>query len=283
MARTYVITGARAGIGAVTAALLRNAGHRVIGVSRGGDVAADLGTPGGRAAAVEAVIDLAGGRLDAVIACAAVGSPAADEASVGYFGAVDFLEALRPVLARSEAPRAVVVTSMSVMAPNDAELVTLLRAGDESSARARADVLEAHPATRGLVEPSVKRALARWMRAASVSPEWAGAGIAVNAVGPGVVLTEATLPLLATPESTAHVDAMVPMPLGYHAPPEALAHALIWLAAAENTHCAGQNLFVDGGCDVVFRGEDIWSWADERVVQYRAETVPLPDRDIRAP
>ena len=274
MSRTYAITGSRTGIGATTAALLRAAGHRVIGVSRSGDVAADLGTPEGRAAAVEAVVDLADGRLDAVIACAAGGSSAAAEVSIGYFGAVNFLEALRPVLARSEAPRVVVVTSMSVMAPNDVELVTRLRAGDEPSARARADVLEADPATRGLVEPSVKRALARWMRAASVSPAWAGVGIAVNAVGPGVVLTEATLPLLATPESVAHVDAMVPMPLGYHASSEAIAHTLIWLAAAENTHCAGQNLFVDGGCDVVFRGEDIWSWADEKVARYRAETVP---------
>jgi NAD(P)-dependent dehydrogenase (short-subunit alcohol dehydrogenase family) len=273
MARTYVITGARTGIGAVTAALLRDTGHRVIGVSRGGDVVSDLGTPDGRAAAVEAVVDLTGGRLDAVIACAAGGASAADVASVCYFGAVDFLEALRPALARSEAPRAVVVTSMSVMAPNDTELVTLLRAGDEPSARARAEFLDADPVTRDLVEPSAKRALARWMRAASVSPEWAGAGIAVNAAAPGVVVTEAIKPLLATPESVAYVDAMVPMPLGYHAPPEAIAHALIWLAAAENTHCAGQNLFVDGGCDAVFRGEDIWSWADERVARYRAETV----------
>jgi NADP-dependent 3-hydroxy acid dehydrogenase YdfG len=55
MPRTYVITGASAGIGAVTAASLRGAGHRVIGVRRVGDVAADLGTPRGRAAAAEAV------------------------------------------------------------------------------------------------------------------------------------------------------------------------------------------------------------------------------------
>lgn len=43
------------------------------------------------------------------------------------------------------------------------------------------------------------------MRASSITPAWAGAGIALNAAAPGVTLSERTLPLLATPESTARV------------------------------------------------------------------------------
>lgn len=263
MPRTYVITGARTGIGATTAALLRQAGHRVIGVSRSSaDVAADLGTPQGRASASEQVLAMTNGQVDAVITCAASGSPVESIPSVGYFGAVDFVDALRPALARAEAPRVAVVTSMSVMSPNDPTLVELLRAGDEPAARARTRELAADPTTRALIEPATKRALARWMRATSITPEWAGAGIALNAAAPGVVLTEKILPMLATPESRAHVDAMVPMPLNHHAPPEALAHLLVWLTSPENTHVTGQNVFADGGCDVVLRGEDIWSWAD---------------------
>ena len=52
------------------------------------------------------------------------------------------------------------------------------------------------------------------------------------------------------------------MPFGYHAPPAAVAHVLVWLTSAENTHTTGQNIFCDGGSDAVLRGEDIWSWAD---------------------
>ena len=54
--KTYVVSGAASGIGAATAALLREQGHRVIGVDlRDADVTADLGTAEGRAAAVAGV------------------------------------------------------------------------------------------------------------------------------------------------------------------------------------------------------------------------------------
>ena len=59
MSRTYVVSGAASGIGAATAAMLRGQGHRVIGIDLhagdGVDVAADLGTPEGRSAAVAGV------------------------------------------------------------------------------------------------------------------------------------------------------------------------------------------------------------------------------------
>lgn len=263
MSRTYVITGARTGVGAASAALLRSAGHQVIGVSRAGsDVEADLSTAEGRLQGAREALRLADGRVDAVIACAATSSPVADVPGVGYFGSVDFLDALRPALASSPAGRAAVVTSMSVLSPNDHRLVDLLRLGDEAAARTRAEELASDSATRALVEPSVKRALARWTRAASVTPAWAGAGIALNAAAPGVTLSERTLPLLETPESTARVDAAVPMPLGYHAPPVAVAQVLVWLTSAENTHTTGQNIFCDGGSDAVLRGEDIWGGDD---------------------
>ncbi|MBD8061956.1 SDR family oxidoreductase [Oceanitalea stevensii] len=269
MARTYVITGAGSGIGATAARLLREAGATVVGVDlRGSDVTADLSTPAGRQEAVAAVLEATGGRVDAVIASAGVSLPSALTVSVNYYGVTELLTALRPTLAQSEAPRAVVVSSMSSLQPNCPPLVEALLGADEATAREIAEQLAADPQTGNLIYASSKRAISRWVRAQSVTAEWAGAGIPLNAVGPGIVTTPMTEELLASPESTAFVDAVVPMPLNYHQPPESIANLCIWLTSVENSHCAGQTIYCDGGSDVVLRGEDAWSWADATVGEY---------------
>lgn len=269
MARTYVITGAGSGIGAAAARLLREAGNTVVGVDlRGSDVTADLSTPAGREEAVAAVLEATGGNVDAVIASAGVSLPSALTVSVNYYGVTEFLTALRPALAKSDAPRAVVVSSMSSLQPNYPPLVDALLGADEATAREIADQLAADPQTGSLIYASSKRAISRWVRARSVTAEWAGAGIPLNAVGPGIVTTPMTEELLASPESTAFVDAVVPMPLNYHQPPESIANLCLWLTSVENSHCAGQTIYCDGGADVVLRGEDAWGWADERVGEY---------------
>ena len=64
-----MVTGAAGGIGRATTARLHDAGHRVIGVDvNGAEVSADLSTPDGRAAMVDAVGSLCGGTLDGVVA-----------------------------------------------------------------------------------------------------------------------------------------------------------------------------------------------------------------------
>ena len=131
-----------------------------------------------------------------------------------------------------------------------------------------AEQLAADPQTGNLIYASSKRAVSRWVRAQSVTPDWAGAGIPLNAVAPGIVTTPMTEALLSTPESAAFVDSVVPMPLNYHQAPESIASLLIWLTSVENTHCAGQTIYCDGGSDVVLRGEDAWGWADQRVGEY---------------
>lgn len=188
--------------------------------------------------------------------------------AVNYYGAVEFLEAIRPTLAESDAPRAVVVSSMSSLQPNYPPLVDALLNRDEAAALEISEQLAADERTASLIYPSTKRAVSIWVRRQSVSEEWAGAGIPLNAVGPGIVITPMTADLLATPESAAFVDAVVPMPLNYHQPPESIANLLIWLTSPENSHCAGQTIYCDGGSDVVLRGEDAWGWADERVMGY---------------
>ncbi|HRO95220.1 SDR family oxidoreductase [Citricoccus sp.] len=275
MSRTYVITGAGSGIGATTATLLRESGDTVVGVDlKNSDVTGDLATPTGRRTAAQAAIEAAHGRVDAVIACAGISLPQAMTAAVNYYGATQFLEALRPTLAQSEAPRAAVVSSMSSLQPNSPQLVEALLTGTEEAALGIAEQLAADPKTGNLIYASSKRALSRWVRAQSITPEWAGAGIPLNAVAPGIVSTPMTAQLLATPESVAYLDTVVPMPLNYHQPPESIANLLIWLTSPQNTHCAGQTIYCDGGSDIVLRGEDAWSWADPQVNDYFAQLSP---------
>ncbi len=267
MTRRYVITGAGSGIGAAAARLLRESGAEVVGIDlTGSDVTADLATPEGRRDAVEAV--LAAGPVDAVIASAGISAPSPLTVSVNYYGVTELLEALLPALGRSAAPRVAVVSSMSSVQPNSPQLVDALLSGTEAEARAIAEELAADPQAGGLIYASTKRAISRWVREQSITPEWAGAGIPLNAVAPGIVTTPMTSELLASEQSTAFVDAVVPMPLNYHQPPESIASLLIWLTSPENTHCAGQTIYCDGGSDVVLRGGDAWSWADARVGQY---------------
>ena len=266
MPRTYVVTGSASGIGATTAQLLRDRGERVIGIDlRNADVEADLSTREGRIEAAAKATELAGGTVDAVIACAGISAPIAKTISVNYFGVTELLEALLPALQKSDAPRAAVVSSMASLQPNSPEMVEAALAGDEARALEIAEGLAAQgPEIGYLVYPSSKRALSRWVRRESITPAWAGAGIPLNAVAPGTVVTPMTAELLKTPEGAAMVDAAVPMPLNYHQPPESIAYLLMWLTSPENTHLAGQVIYDDGGADASLRGDDIWSWADQQ-------------------
>ena len=266
MTRTYVITGSASGIGAATAALLRDRGHRVIGIDlKDAEVQADLSTSQGRADAAERPVEAADGNIDAVIACAGISAPVPATMSVNYFGVVELLEALRPTLARAPQPRVAVVSSMASLQPNSPEMVESALAGDEARALELAqEFADQGPQIGYVVYPSSKSALSRWVRRASISQDWAGAGIPLNAVAPGTVLTPMTQQLPATDESRAMVDSHVPMPLNYHQPPESIATLLAWLTSEENTHLAGQVIYCDGGADATLRGDDVWSWNDAR-------------------
>lgn len=264
MARTYVITGTASGIAAATARMLKDAGHKVIGIDiHDADIVADLSTPAGRQDAANKAIELAGGTIDAVIACAGLAHPIAKTVSVNYFGMTEFLDALAPTLAKSDAPRAVLISSMASLMPNDAALVEAMFVDDdEAKALARAqELVDTGGGMEQLIYASTKRAISRWVRRESIKPHWAGAGIPLNAIGPGIVRTPMVADMIATQEARDALDQMVPMPLNYYLEPENVAHLLIWLASVENTHVTGQTIYIDGGSDAALRGDNVWDLA----------------------
>lgn len=110
------------------------------------------------------------------------------------------------------------------------------------------------PVAASQVYNSSKAALSQWVRATSVQDDWARAGIPLNAVAPGVVLTPMSAYLFEDEALSQVMDRAVPMPLNGHAGPEVIAKALAWFISVDNTHTTGQILFVDGGAEAITRG-----------------------------
>lgn len=250
--RTYVLTGSASGIGAATKSLLETRGHRVIGADlRNADVIADLATEEGRTHLVEDVTRLSGGTIDAILAVAGVDTAGPATIAINYYGALATLVGLRPLLAGSAAPRAVAVSSITSVHPFDQQLLDDMLDGSEPQALRTA---ETAPYAYG----TSKRALSRWIRRNAVNAEWAGAGIPLNAIAPGLVRTELLERLFADPATKERINAGSPMPLGGPYPPAAAAELLAWLTSEENGHMTGQTIFIDGGADVILRGDSTW-------------------------
>lgn len=258
MTRTCLVTGAASGIGAATVELLRRDGHHVIGADlRDTEISADLGTADGRSEYLARVTEVLGeDALDAVIACAGVGTPGPSSVAVNYFGMVASIELVLPFLRRARLPRAVGIASMAAIHPIDEALLELLERDDESAAVQRAGVLAADEALAGLIYGTSKRAFASWIRSSAPGPAWAGAGIPLNCIAPGVVLTPMTRPLLRT-RWADDIKTGAPSPLNGMMEPSAPAELLAFLASEANTHICGQMIFIDSGADAVLRPDRV--------------------------
>jgi NAD(P)-dependent dehydrogenase (short-subunit alcohol dehydrogenase family) len=178
-------------------------------------------------------------------------------ASVNYFGTSVLLEGLRPLLAQGTDPSVVVISSNSVTCqPNvPQDLVDAFLAGDEGRAR---DLADGHGSV--MTYPASKIALARWVRRNAVGPDWAGAGIRLNAVAPGLVETPLTAEQKSDP-TMAPLIAQFPIPLGRGGRPDELASLVEYLLGPESTFFVGSVIWCDGGTDALLRSEDwpaIW-------------------------
>lgn len=259
MSRTYVVTGTASGIGRATAEKLRADGHRVIGVDlHDADIVADLGTPEGRETLVARAAELSGGVVNGVLAIAGLVESAPVTVSVNYFGAVATLEGLRPLLEAADAPRAAVVASIAAFEPVDDELLRLIETEDEAAALAHAAAMDPvfGPSGPTLLYSTTKLAIARWVRRRAATAAWAQAGIALNAVGPGAILTPMTAAAAATEAGRASLHTAAPAPFGGPVgDPAAVANLLAWLTSAENQYVTGQVIYVDGGAESIRRPE----------------------------
>lgn len=254
----HVVTGAASGIGRATAAMLRERGHRVIGIDlregEGVEIAADLATQQGRAAAVsgvQALTDVVHGLVPAAGLAGRTGVPGELVVSVNFFGAIALTTGLQPQL-RAAAERdddAAVVflasNSITGMPGWNVPTVEACLRGDEAAARAEAATVDSV-----MVYPSSKAGLAWWARREGVRPEWAGAGIRLNSVAPGATETAMVEQMRADPLLGSAIDAY-PTAIGRTGRPEEVAAPICFLLSAEATNIVGACLFVDGGTDAM--------------------------------
>ncbi|MDQ0642768.1 SDR family oxidoreductase [Microbacterium murale] len=274
-ARIYVVTGADSGLGKAVAERLAARGE-VITCGMGGsvDVQADLTAPSGRAHLLDEVRARGDGRLDGLVAAAGMGSARAETIALNYFGTIAVLEGLRESLAASEAPSAVVVSSSSTLNRGSRALLRACIRGDEAKALATAHRL-VRTGRGSQIYRSSKIALNHWVRAASVAPEWAGRGVVLNAVAPGIIATD--IVMRTWERDRALLEIALPQPLGIPGPVGPVADLLVHLASPENRFMTGQIIYCDGGTDALTRG----SRPQGRYLRYRPREIVSMLRESR--
>lgn len=259
MTRVNVVTGAASGIGKATTELLRARGETVITADiQNADIVADLSTEDGRAFFVSEVERLADGKIDAVHAIAGLATPTAATVAVNYYGAIASVEPLRPLLAASDAPRVVITSSIASYQGEDEKLLELLLSGSETDAKTEAAAMAGDPDRASKIYNTTKFAITRWIRTNAIKPEWAGQGIALNGVGPGIIRTPMTEQMLEDEDMLKFLKQTCPAPLnGPAADPKWIAAAHVFLGSAENMFITGQVLFADGGAEATIRTERV--------------------------
>jgi len=253
--RTAVVTGSQSGLGLAVRSELESGGWRVLGVDlpgKGAEVSGDLATDAGRAAAVETLLAASDCRIDAVAANAAVDVPRPELVfGVNYFGVVHLLGRLQPALAAAGRARVAVNVGSSILVTPGIPLAAVQALLDGNPIRA-VRLLEAQPA---LAYQVSKLAVARWIRESAPTASWAGAGISMNGVCTGPVMTPTLERDLADPRKGATIRRM-PRPLGEFPPPRAVAELFGFLLSERARFLVGQLICIDGGIEASWRAGD---------------------------
>jgi NAD(P)-dependent dehydrogenase (short-subunit alcohol dehydrogenase family) len=215
---------------------------------------ADLSTAGGRRSAIEGATEQSGGQLAGIVTCAGLaglpGRAGSLLASVNYFGTVDLLVGLRPLLAPGGAAVAISSNSTTVQPAVPADLVEACLRHDEDLSREIADArgsLASYPAT--------KLAVAHWVRRNATGPGWAGSGIRLNAIAPGMIDTPMVAGMRADAKAGPMLD-MLPIPVGRPGRPEEIAAVVDLLLGPDGAFFCGSVVFCDGGSDALLRTND---------------------------
>ena len=257
----YAVTGSASGMGREVAEKLRGADHTVIGVDiKQADVMADLSTVQGRRAAAEGVLAAAENKLDGAVLAAGLGPGMGPErlrsiAQVNYFGVVDLLDAWRPALAVADRANVVVFSSNSTTTTPavPARTVRAFLAGDADKAVRSTRIFGRNASA--ILYAASKIAVSRRVRLDAVKPEWAGAGIRLNALAPGAIRTPLLQEQLSAPERAKLVGSF-PIPIGGFGDAEQLADWAVFMLSDAADFLCGSVVFVDGGSDAYFRAGD---------------------------
>ena len=258
---TYAVTGSASGMGQQVAQKLRAAGHTVIGVDiKQADIVADLSTREGRQTAAADVLAASGSRLDGAVLAAGLGpGPGADRArlitQVNYFGVVDLLDAWRPALAAADRAKVVVFSSNSTTTTPvvPARTVRAFLAHDADKAIRSLRLFGKNASV--FAYAASKIAVSRWVRRTAVTAAWAGAGIRLNALAPGAIMTPLLQEGLSSPNEAKRIRSF-PVPLGGFGDAGQLADWVLFMLSDAADFLCGSVLFVDGGSDAYFRADD---------------------------
>jgi NAD(P)-dependent dehydrogenase (short-subunit alcohol dehydrogenase family) len=225
MSRNAIVTGSESGIGAAIAELLRASGWSVVGVdlSTTADHVADVSDPDAVRAAVGRILEDVGA-VDALVSAAGhyditpvseISAEALHRMLRVHLGGLrNTARAVLPSMVASGGGAIVAVTSELAIGGGD---------GDAHYAAAKGAVI-------GLVR--------------SLAAEYAGRGVRVNAVAPGIIDTE----MHATMGDPGRAERVAPtIPLRRPGLAEEVAAAIAWLMSAESSYTTGAVLRVSGG------------------------------------
>jgi len=237
--KVAIVTGASSGLGARFARVLRSAGAEVVAAARREERLAELATSCGvepvrcdvtRAEDLDRLVAHTNqrfGRIDVLVNNAGIGAPVAaeDEAIETFRTVVDVNLTALFQLTQLVGRQMLAAGSGNII--NIASILGLVASAPIKQA--------SYCASKGAVVNLTRE----------LGAQWARKGVLVNAIAPGWFPSEMTADMADDPGAQRFVSSTCPM--GRFGRAHELDGALLFLASAASSYCAGQVLAIDGG------------------------------------